>query len=110
MIDLGGGSAELILSEHGRMAQAFSKPLGALRLKEVFLKSDPPDPRELHRMEEYIQERIVDAVKRFGNAPYDRATQHLPQRRGDLRRGTVPRASGDLRTGCARRYRRYAAS
>jgi exopolyphosphatase/guanosine-5'-triphosphate,3'-diphosphate pyrophosphatase len=73
MIDLGGGSAELILSEHGRMAQAFSKPLGALRLKEVFLKSDPPDPRELHRLEEYIQERIVDAVKRFGNAPYDRA-------------------------------------
>jgi exopolyphosphatase/guanosine-5'-triphosphate,3'-diphosphate pyrophosphatase len=73
MIDLGGGSAELILSEHGRMAQAFSKPLGALRLKEVFLKSDPPDPRELHRMEEYIQERTVDAVKRFGNEPYDRA-------------------------------------
>jgi Exopolyphosphatase len=73
MIDIGGGSAELILSEHGRMAQAFSKPLGALRLKEVFLKSDPPDPRELHRMEEYIQERIVDAVKRFGNAAYDRA-------------------------------------
>ncbi len=73
MIDIGGGSAELILSEHGRMAQAFSKPLGALRLKEVFLKSDPPDPRELHRMEEYIQERIVDAVKRFGNSPYDRA-------------------------------------
>jgi exopolyphosphatase/guanosine-5'-triphosphate,3'-diphosphate pyrophosphatase len=73
MIDLGGGSAELILSEHGRMAQAFSKPLGALRLKEVFLKSDPPDPRELHRMEEYIQERTVDAVKRFGDDPYDRA-------------------------------------
>lgn len=73
MVDIGGGSAELILSEHGRMAQAFSKPLGALRLKEVFLKSDPPDPRELHRMEEYIQERIVDAVKRFGNAAYDRA-------------------------------------
>ena len=73
MIDLGGGSAELILSEHGRMAQAFSKPLGALRLKEVFLKSDPPDPRELHRMEEYIQERTLDAVKRFGSEPYDRA-------------------------------------
>jgi exopolyphosphatase/guanosine-5'-triphosphate,3'-diphosphate pyrophosphatase len=73
MIDLGGGSAELILSEHGRMTQAFSKPLGALRLKEVFLKSDPPEARELHRMEEYIQERIVDAVKRFGDSPYDRA-------------------------------------
>ena len=73
MVDIGGGSAELILSEHGRMAQAFSKPLGALRLKEVFLKSDPPDPRELHRMDGYIQERIVDAVRRFGPEPYDRA-------------------------------------
>src|SRR5437899_3693993 len=73
IIDVGGGSAELILSEHGRMAQAFSKQLGALRLKEVFLKSDPPDPRELHRLEVYIHERIVDAVRRFGTDPYDRA-------------------------------------
>src|SRR5207244_825429 len=45
----------------------------ALRLKEVFLKSDPPDPRELHRLEEYMQERLVDAVRRFGSDPYDRA-------------------------------------
>jgi exopolyphosphatase/guanosine-5'-triphosphate,3'-diphosphate pyrophosphatase len=73
MLDIGGGSAELILSEHGRMAQAFSKQLGALRMKEVFLKTDPPEPRELHRMEGYIQERIVDAVRRFGPEPYDRA-------------------------------------
>jgi exopolyphosphatase/guanosine-5'-triphosphate,3'-diphosphate pyrophosphatase len=80
IIDVGGGSAELILSENGRMVQAFSKPLGALRLKEVFLKSDPPDPRELHRLEEYIQERIVDAVRRFGSSPYDRviATSATP--------------------------------
>src|SRR5436190_1194288 len=66
IVDIGGGSAELILSEHGRMSQAFSKQLGALRLTEVFLKNDPPSPRELHRMEEYIDERIVDAVQRFG--------------------------------------------
>jgi exopolyphosphatase / guanosine-5'-triphosphate,3'-diphosphate pyrophosphatase len=72
ILDIGGGSAELILSEQGRMVQAFSKQLGALRLKEVFLKNDPPDPRELHRMEEYIQERTIDAVKRFGDTPYDR--------------------------------------
>jgi exopolyphosphatase/guanosine-5'-triphosphate,3'-diphosphate pyrophosphatase len=73
IVDVGGGSAELILSEHGRMVQGFSKQLGALRLKEVFLKSDPPTPRELHRLEEYMQERIVDTVRRFGSAPYDRA-------------------------------------
>jgi exopolyphosphatase/guanosine-5'-triphosphate,3'-diphosphate pyrophosphatase len=73
MIDIGGGSAEFILSEHGHMAQAFSKQLGALRLTEVFLKSDPPDPRELSLLEEFIEERIIDAVRRFGRAPYDRA-------------------------------------
>src|SRR5262245_6139265 len=49
MVDIGGGSAELILSENGRLSRAFSKPLGALRLTEVFLKNDPPTPRELHR-------------------------------------------------------------
>jgi exopolyphosphatase / guanosine-5'-triphosphate,3'-diphosphate pyrophosphatase len=70
--DVGGGSAELILSEGGRMVEAFSRPLGAVRLTEMFLKSDPPDPRELARMEKYIQERIAGAVERIGAAPIER--------------------------------------
>lgn len=73
MIDIGGGSAEIMLSEHNRMTQGFSKPLGALRLTEVFLKSDPPAPLELHRLQEYVEERLVDVVRRFGTEPYDRA-------------------------------------
>ena len=72
MMDVGGGSAELILSEGGRLVEAFSKPLGALRLTEVFLKSDPPSPRELARMQKYIQERIAGPVARFGTAKVDR--------------------------------------
>ena len=72
MMDVGGGSAELILSEGGRLVEAFSKPLGALRLTEVFLKSDPPNPRELARMQKYIQERIAGPVARFGTAKVDR--------------------------------------
>ena len=51
ILDIGGGSAELIFSDGGRIDEAFSKPLGAVRLTEVFLKSDPPDPRELARLE-----------------------------------------------------------
>src|SRR5579871_6660498 len=42
MVDVGGGSAEVILSEHGVLSEAFSKPLGAVRLTEVFLRTDPP--------------------------------------------------------------------
>lgn len=70
--DVGGGSAELILSEGGRMIDAFSRPLGAVRLTGMFLKSDPPDPRELARMEKHIQERIAGAVERIGTAPIER--------------------------------------
>ena len=70
--DIGGGSAELILSESGRLADAFSRPLGAVRVTEMFLKSDPPDPREIARMEKFIQERIAGAVERIGTATVER--------------------------------------
>ena len=66
IVDIGGGSAELILSDNGHMAEAYSKPLGALRLTQMFLKSDPADPRELARMEKYIQERIAGGTARLG--------------------------------------------
>ena len=72
MMDIGGGSAELILSEGGRLVEAFSKPLGALRLTEVFLKSDPPSERELARMQKYIQERIAGPVARLATARVER--------------------------------------
>ncbi len=70
--DIGGGSAELILSDDGRMIDAFSRPLGAVRLTNIFLKADPPDPRELARLEKHIQERIAAAVERIGAAPVER--------------------------------------
>ena len=72
MIDLGGGSAEVILSEDGKLVQAFSKPLGAVRLTEVFLKSDPPAPAELHRLEEYIAEKLGHAARAIGRRPSGR--------------------------------------
>jgi len=55
LIDVGGGSAEVIHSECGHLREAVSKPLGAVRLTEVFLKNDPPAPAELHRMQDYIE-------------------------------------------------------
>ena len=64
IIDIGGGSAEIILSENERMVKAFSKPLGALRLQELFLRTDPPRTADLHRLDEYIEERIGSAVRR----------------------------------------------
>ena len=72
IVDVGGGSAELILSEDGALTEAFSKPLGAVRLTEVFLKSDPPAPLELHRMNESIEEKLAAPLRRIGKTPCDR--------------------------------------
>ncbi len=72
ILDVGGGSAELILSERGELVEAFSKPLGAVRLTEAFLKSDPPAPLDLHRMHEYIEEKLAAPLRRIGTGPFDR--------------------------------------
>jgi len=72
ILDIGGGSAELISSEHGQMRDAFSKPLGAVRLRELFLQHDPPLPAELHQMHEYIEEKLMGVGKRFGVGRWDR--------------------------------------
>jgi|SRR5579871_84701 len=66
IIDVGGGSAEIIAAESGRMREAVSKPLGAVRLTEVFLKSDPPLGVELHRMAEYIDQKLLTALRHIG--------------------------------------------
>src|SRR5271157_3328959 len=73
IVDIGGGSAEIVAAEDGRLKEAFSRPLGAVRLSEIFLKSDPPAPRELRQMHEYIREKLAPAVRRLGAGKWDRA-------------------------------------
>ena len=73
IIDVGGGSAEFILGEDQQMTAAFSKPLGAVRLTEAFLKHDPPQPLELHQMEEFIEEKLASPLRRLGSLSFDRA-------------------------------------
>ncbi|MGC2660733.1 MAG: Ppx/GppA phosphatase family protein [Bryobacteraceae bacterium] len=72
IVDVGGGSAELILSQHGELLDAVSRPLGAVRLTELFLESDPPAPDELHRMNAYIDEKLLPFHKRRHEEKLDR--------------------------------------
>jgi exopolyphosphatase/guanosine-5'-triphosphate,3'-diphosphate pyrophosphatase len=66
VVDIGGGSAEIISSADGRMLDAVSRPLGAVRLQEMFLKSDPPAAREVHQMNEFIDQKLGNLVDRMG--------------------------------------------
>jgi exopolyphosphatase/guanosine-5'-triphosphate,3'-diphosphate pyrophosphatase len=73
IIDIGGGSAEIIEAENGRLKRAFSRPLGALRVQAVFLKNDPPSRDNLARMEEFIAEKLAVATQKIGSGHFDRA-------------------------------------
>jgi exopolyphosphatase/guanosine-5'-triphosphate,3'-diphosphate pyrophosphatase len=73
VIDIGGGSAEIIGAEDGVLKDAFSKPLGAVRLREIFLQDDPPTPLQLRQMHEYIEAKLDTPVERLGHAGWDRA-------------------------------------
>ncbi len=59
IIDVGGGSVQLILSDRERFAAGTSLPLGAVRLTEVFVSSDPPSVRDVARMRLHIREQIA---------------------------------------------------
>ena len=73
LIDIGGGSAEIMAAQDGVMSSAFSRPLGAVRLRENFLKDDPPTPRQLHQMHEYVREKLSTAVRKLSSWEWDRA-------------------------------------
>lgn len=73
IIDVGGGSGELIASQGGQMMDSVSKPLGAVRLTEVFLKTDPPTPEELRRLNAYIEEKLLSFHRQHGAESFNRA-------------------------------------
>jgi exopolyphosphatase / guanosine-5'-triphosphate,3'-diphosphate pyrophosphatase len=60
VVDVGGGSTEIITSDGTRVVSAVSVPIGAVRLSERHLKSDPPTPAELAALEADIDARLAD--------------------------------------------------
>jgi exopolyphosphatase/guanosine-5'-triphosphate,3'-diphosphate pyrophosphatase len=59
LIDLGGGSCELTLSDKGHIKEMVTLPLGAVRLTQEFIRRDPPGKEELKRLREFIAEETA---------------------------------------------------
>ena len=59
VIDVGGGSTELIASDGARVVSAVSVPIGAVRLTERHLHHDPASPAELAALEADIDARLA---------------------------------------------------
>jgi exopolyphosphatase/guanosine-5'-triphosphate,3'-diphosphate pyrophosphatase len=68
VLDIGGGSTELIVGQGRSLHSHRSVPIGSVRLTERLIRSDPPSPAE--------QQALIDTI--------DQAIAALPQPQGDL--------------------------
>jgi exopolyphosphatase/guanosine-5'-triphosphate,3'-diphosphate pyrophosphatase len=65
LIDLGGGSCEITLSEHKRIKETISLPLGAVRLTQEFLQVDPASAEDHARMRRLIARELRRAHRKI---------------------------------------------
>ncbi|MEA2262734.1 MAG: exopolyphosphatase / guanosine-5-triphosphate,3-diphosphate pyrophosphatase, partial [Acidobacteriaceae bacterium] len=65
LVDVGGGSCEITISERKRIQETVSLPLGAVRLTKEFLPSDPPTEEELARLKQFIVRELRKAERRL---------------------------------------------
>lgn len=68
MVDLGGGSCELTISNQRHIRDTVSLPLGAVRLTNEFLHHDPPRKAELRRLKGFVEREISRIAGRITRA------------------------------------------
>ncbi len=66
-IDIGGGSTEISLMENGEAKKLFSMKLGAVRLSEKYLLSDPAKEKELSRIRKEVAFALEKPVRKLKN-------------------------------------------
>jgi exopolyphosphatase/guanosine-5'-triphosphate,3'-diphosphate pyrophosphatase len=64
-LDIGGGSLEMAVANSTNNYCLFSLPLGAVRLTEKFLTSDPPRNKELKYMSFFVESELKRVVRRI---------------------------------------------
>jgi exopolyphosphatase/guanosine-5'-triphosphate,3'-diphosphate pyrophosphatase len=68
MMDLGGGSCELTVTQGGHIRDAVSLPLGAVRLTNEFLRHDPSRKGELKRLRGFVTREVNRITDRIASA------------------------------------------
>lgn len=79
IVDIGGGSTELILGDGHEPRYLSSTKVGAVRLTDMFVESDPISERDFEQLRGYVRGML------------DRATEEL---RSQLRPGEMPKLVG----------------
>lgn len=70
VVDLGGGSTEVVLGDGSGVHAAYSADIGCVRITERCLHSNPPTPEEVAAARFFASQRLAQA---FGVVPVERA-------------------------------------
>ena len=62
VVDLGGGSTEVVLGDFAGVQASYSADIGCVRMTERCLHSDPPTADEVAQAREIVRERLVPAL------------------------------------------------
>ena len=62
VVDIGGGSTELVIGDANGPSFHVSLDIGAVRLTERYLHSDPPTPAELEHCATIVRELLIDRI------------------------------------------------
>lgn len=71
MVDIGGGSTELIFYSHGKLLNALSLNLGVVYLAGKYMKNDPPRYADLVKMSDEVSEIIMSKSPSFAQQIHD---------------------------------------
>lgn len=73
-IDIGGGSTEISLMKEGEPEKLFSLKLGAVGLSEKYLFADPPDKKEIKKVQREIKFALERPLRKLGGAKWQVST------------------------------------
>jgi len=63
VVDLGGGSTEVVLGDFAGVQASYSADIGCVRMTERCLHSDPPTAAEVAQAREVVRERLAPALQ-----------------------------------------------
>jgi exopolyphosphatase/guanosine-5'-triphosphate,3'-diphosphate pyrophosphatase len=106
VVDIGGGSTELIASNRHQVDWMMTLPIGSGRMSDRFIKSDPPRKQDLKKLSDYLDRifaqvrpdhKIDDVIFTGGSAQYMHHLIARDQARWKLEREALSAALKRLR-------------
>jgi exopolyphosphatase/guanosine-5'-triphosphate,3'-diphosphate pyrophosphatase len=103
LVDIGGGSLEVILTAGTVVDQMYSLPLGAVRVTEQFIRSDQLRPKQWKKLKRAIDRELRHSIRRppfstetmIGSGGSFTALAHMAKWQREGRHGSV---QGDMLT------------